>query len=226
MEAVSYIQLLSSAGNETTARFSGMGGGTLRAAPDQRAKLVPTARPDLQRRRRDRAFEPPSMALARVATRDVELLRPSRPRGRRHRAGARRDGSGPAPVPRSRPRHLDVERHIERHLSFGFGVHVCMGAALARLEGRILLEEMMRRFPEWDVDWDGAEIVHTGSSVAGTRSCRSRSDDPRRSAHERPREEGEGDHGAPDSTSPHDRGRQGGGRSRRRRRPTPRVSRR
>ena len=42
-----------------------------------------------------------------------------------------------------------------------------MGASLARLEGRILLEEMLARFSEWDVVWDQTEIVHTGSSVRG-----------------------------------------------------------
>ena len=65
------------------------------------------------------------------------------------------------------PDRLDVEREIERHLSFGFGAHVCMGASLARMEGRILIEEMLVRFPEWDVDWDQTEIVHTGSAVRG-----------------------------------------------------------
>ena len=42
-----------------------------------------------------------------------------------------------------------------------------MGASLARLEARIIIEEMLHRFPEWDVDWDNTEIVHTGSSVRG-----------------------------------------------------------
>ena len=56
---------------------------------------------------------------------------------------------------------------MERHLSFGFGIHVCMGASLARLEARIVLEEMLKRFPEWDVQWDKTEIVHTGSAVRG-----------------------------------------------------------
>jgi cytochrome P450 len=73
------------------------------------------------------------------------------------------------------PDILDVEREIERHLSFGFGSHVCMGASLARLEGCILIAEMLARFPEWDVDWDNTEIVHTGSAVRGSPSFQSRS---------------------------------------------------
>jgi cytochrome P450 len=65
------------------------------------------------------------------------------------------------------PEVLDVERNIDRHLSFGFGPHVCLGASLARLEARIVVEESLARFPEWDVDWDNAEMVHTGSAVRG-----------------------------------------------------------
>ena len=44
------------------------------------------------------------------------------------------------------------------HLSFGYGIHFCLGAALARLEGRIALEEVLRRFPDWEVDTDGARL--------------------------------------------------------------------
>jgi cytochrome P450 len=51
-------------------------------------------------------------------------------------------------------------------VSFGYGVHFCLGAALARLEGRIAIEETLRRFPAWEVDWEHAEMVHT-STVRG-----------------------------------------------------------
>ena len=45
--------------------------------------------------------------------------------------------------------------------SFGYGIHFCLGAALARLEGRVALDEVLQRFPEWEVDWDNAEQAHT-----------------------------------------------------------------
>jgi cytochrome P450 len=51
-------------------------------------------------------------------------------------------------------------------LSFGYGIHFCLGASLARLEGRIALDEVLRRFPTWDVDWDNAVQART-STVRG-----------------------------------------------------------
>ena len=53
---------------------------------------------------------------------------------------------------------FDVRRRIDRHLSFGYGAHFCIGAALARLEGQIALREFLKRYPTWEVDYDRAEI--------------------------------------------------------------------
>jgi cytochrome P450 len=61
---------------------------------------------------------------------------------------------------------FDIHRTSGSHLTFGFGPHFCLGAALARMEGRVALEEMLERFPEWDVDWAGAELAPT-STVRG-----------------------------------------------------------
>ena len=61
---------------------------------------------------------------------------------------------------------FDVHRHIDHHVSFGYGIHFCIGAALARLEGRIALEETLARFPTWEVDHDRAVRLHT-STVRG-----------------------------------------------------------
>ena len=51
-------------------------------------------------------------------------------------------------------------------MALGFGVHFCLGAALARLEGRVGIEEFLARFPKWEVDEDRMELVHT-STVRG-----------------------------------------------------------
>jgi cytochrome P450 len=64
------------------------------------------------------------------------------------------------------PDRFDVTRSIDRHVSLGYGVHFCLGASLARLEGRIALEETFKRFQRWDVEWDRTEMVHT-STVRG-----------------------------------------------------------
>jgi cytochrome P450 len=167
LEAVQYIHLLSAAGNETTARFTGWAGSVLALHPDQRAKLVerpeliPNAVEELLR------YEPPSMALARVTTGEATLHGETLPEGSVVVLLTAATGRDQRQFPDPDPDTFDVERDIERHLSFGFGVHVCLGAALARLEGRIAIEEMLRRFPEWDVAWDDTEIVHTGSAVRG-----------------------------------------------------------
>ena len=61
---------------------------------------------------------------------------------------------------------FDIHRKIDHHLTFGYGIHFCLGAALARLEGRVALDEVLQRWPEWDVDWDNAEQART-STVRG-----------------------------------------------------------
>ena len=52
------------------------------------------------------------------------------------------------------------------HLTFNIGTHYCLGSALARLEGRIALEEILRRWPSWEVDWDDVKFQLT-STVRG-----------------------------------------------------------
>ena len=64
----------------------------------------------------------------------------------------------------------DVHRKNERHLSLGYGAHFCLGAALARLEGRVALAETLARFPEWEVDRSRVEFVAT-NTVRGPASA-------------------------------------------------------
>jgi cytochrome P450 len=164
-EAVVFIKLLSSAGNETTAKLIGFVGACLAQYPDQRAKLVD--RPDLIPGAVEEVlrYEPPALCLARLATRDVTVYDQTVPEGSIFvfiQAASGRD-----PRVFAEPERFDVERQFERLVSFGFGPHVCLGASLARLEARTALEETLIRFPEWEVDWDNTDIVHTGGSVRG-----------------------------------------------------------
>lgn len=158
-EVQGYVMLLGTAGNETTGRLISWAGKVLAEHPDQRAALVaepaliPNAVEELLR------YEPPSPVQARYVTRDVELYGRTVPAGSAMlllNASANRDERQFAD-----PDRFDVRRRINRHASFGYGVHFCLGAALARLEGKIALEEVLKRFPEWDVDYANAKQAHT-----------------------------------------------------------------
>jgi cytochrome P450 len=61
---------------------------------------------------------------------------------------------------------FDIHRDIGHHLSFGYGLHFCLGAALARLEGRVALDEVLQRWPDWEVDYTEAVQART-STVRG-----------------------------------------------------------
>jgi cytochrome P450 len=163
-EILGYVGLLAGAGNETTTRLIGWTGKVLADNPDQRAKvvadrsLVPKAIEELLR------YEAPSPVQARWVQEDVEH------HGQRIAAGSivvLLTGAGNRDERHfPDPDRFDVERTIDHHLSFGYGIHFCLGASLARLEGRVALEEVLDRFPEWEVDWSGAEQAHT-STVRG-----------------------------------------------------------
>jgi cytochrome P450 len=64
------------------------------------------------------------------------------------------------------PDVYDIRRDDIQHLTFGYGLHFCLGANLARLEGRVALDELLNRFPEWDVDLEDSALAPT-STVRG-----------------------------------------------------------
>jgi hypothetical protein len=61
----------------------------------------------------------------------------------------------------SDPDCYDVRRDTSAMLSFGQGTHFCLGAALARLEARVALEEVQRRFPDFEIEPSGIARVHS-----------------------------------------------------------------
>ena len=67
------------------------------------------------------------------------------------------------------PERFDVTRSIERHLAFGHGVHFCLGAALARLEARVVFEELLGRYAAWELGSDEVSWI-SSSSVRGPSS--------------------------------------------------------
>ncbi|MGQ0824523.1 MAG: cytochrome P450 [Actinomycetota bacterium] len=163
-EATSFANLLIAAGTETVARLLGNAAVVLGASPDQRSEvaadhaLIPNAIEELLR------YEAPSPVQGRWTTRAVELHGQTIPVDAKVlllTGAAGRDERKFAD-----PDRFDIRRRIDHHLSFGYGIHFCLGAALARLEGRIGLEETLVRFPRWEVDLDRAVRLHT-STVRG-----------------------------------------------------------
>jgi cytochrome P450 len=158
-ELLGYVGLLAAAGNETTTRLIGWSGYLLDRFPDQLQLvsedrgLIPSAIEEILR------FEAPSPVQARYVTRDVEHHGIKVPEGSALlllNASANRDERR-----FEDPDQLDVRRKIDHHLSFGYGIHFCMGAALARLQGQVALEEVLNRWPKWEVDHDRAKRAHT-----------------------------------------------------------------
>jgi cytochrome P450 len=158
-EILTYLMLLAGAGNETTTRLIGWAGKLLAEHPDQRRDLVedrallPQAIEEILR------FEAPSPVQARTVSHEVE-----------HHGQVVSEGSVMVLLNGSANRddrqfedadRFDIHREISHHLSFGYGIHFCLGAALARLEGRVAIDEVLNRFPEWSIDWDGAVQAHT-----------------------------------------------------------------
>jgi cytochrome P450 len=163
-EVLIYVSVLSGAGNETTNRLIGWMGKVLGDHPEQRRELaqdrslIPNAIEELLR------FEPPTPHVARYVARDVELYGAIVPAGSAMlclSGSANRDDREYPDADR-----FDIHRETRPHLTFGRGIHHCLGAALARLEGRVALDEVLTRFPEWDVDWQNAKRVPT-STVRG-----------------------------------------------------------
>jgi cytochrome P450 len=163
-ELLTYLEVISGAGNETTNRLIGWTAKTLAEHPDQRREvvedrsLIPDTVEEVLR------FEPPAHHMARCASRDVEVHGETVPDGSVMIflvGSANRDD-------RRFPEgdRFDIHRGAGQTLTFGQGIHFCLGAALARLEGRIVLDELLTRFPEWDVDLAGASLSPT-STVRG-----------------------------------------------------------
>jgi cytochrome P450 len=132
--------------------------------PDQRAavakdrSLVANTIEELLR------FEPPGPHVARYVAEDVEYHGQVVPAGSAMLlmvAAANRDERRFAD-----PDQFDIHRDIGQSLTFGYGPHYCLGAALARIEGRIALDEVLTRWPEWEIDEEAARRAPT-STVRG-----------------------------------------------------------
>ncbi|MGV0870796.1 cytochrome P450 [Mycolicibacterium sp. XJ879] len=160
IEVLTYTSMIAGAGNETTTRLIGFIAQMLAEHPDQRRELVddfsliPRAIEEVLR------YQAPSPVQARHVARDTESHGQKIPEGS---VMLLLNGS----ANRDERRYPDGESFdIHRtgsHLSFGQGLHFCLGSSLARMQARVALEEMLKRWPEWDVDYQEAAMAHTAS---------------------------------------------------------------
>jgi cytochrome P450 len=163
-EVLTYTAVIAGAGNETTGRLIGWLAKVLAEHPDQRRavvadrSLIPNVIDETLR------FEPTGHATARYVMNDVEYHGTTVPAGSAILllvASANRD-----PRRYENPDAYDIRRTDVQHLTFGYGLHYCLGANLARLEGRVALDELLNRFPEWEIDYDNIKLAPT-STVRG-----------------------------------------------------------
>jgi cytochrome P450 len=163
-EALLYTTVVAGAGNETTTRLIGWTGKVLAENPDQRREivddrsLIPNAIEEILR------YEAPGPQIARYMPEEADVYDTIVPEGSTMMflvGSGNRDDRHFAD-----PDRFDIHRKIDKHLTFGYGIHFCLGAALARLQGRVALDEVLTRFPEWEVEWEQAKIAPT-STVRG-----------------------------------------------------------
>ncbi|HEY8514068.1 MAG TPA: cytochrome P450 [Candidatus Binatia bacterium] len=158
-EIISFLFLMVIAGNETTTKLLGNALYWLWRNPEQRAlvaadpSLIPAWVEETLR------YDPSTQMLARTVRGGYELHGERLQDGERVLIliGAANRDERVFPNPDA----YDVRRDASAHLAFGKGTHFCMGASLARLEGRVALEEVCRRLPDFEIDPSGLERVHS-----------------------------------------------------------------
>jgi cytochrome P450 len=166
-EVLIYLELLASAGSDTTAQLLSWAGKLFGENPDQRREM--TEHPELIAGGIEEVLrcEPPPYHFCRTVAQDVEIHGHTVPAGSAMvvlPGAANRDDRRFA-----EPETFNIHRHIGRIFAFGFGPHLCLGANLARLEGRIALEELLGRVPDWTVDLENA-VMNPGVATRGWHS--------------------------------------------------------
>lgn len=166
LEIAGFATLLGGAGAETVTKLVGNAPVVFGRNPDQWRKLlddrskIPAAVEELLR------YEAPSQYQVRRSMRDVHLHGVTIPAGMPVfliNGAANRD-----PAAWTDPDKFDIDRDRTeaQNVGFGYGIHSCLGAALARMESAIALDRLLDFMPRFEVDWAGCERVHM-QNVAG-----------------------------------------------------------
>ena len=163
-EALIYLNVIAGAGNHTTNRLIGWTAKVLAEHPEARRavvedrSLVPKVIEETLR------YEPSSTQIARYVDHDVELHGQIVPEGSAFLCLAGSANRDERVFPDGD--RFDIHRNTGSLLTFGQGAHFCLGAALARLEGRVVLDEMLKRFTDWEVDYEKC-VLGTSPGVRG-----------------------------------------------------------
>lgn len=163
-EILGFCFLLVVAGTETTTNLIGTGALALAAFPDERAELL--RQPDLLSSAVEEMLRwgSPVQGSARTTTEPIERHGSTVPTGDKVLLlwGSANHDDRQFPDPEC----FRVRRTIERHVAFGHGVHFCLGAALARLEARVVFAQLLTRIPDWHIDESAVTWIHA-STVRG-----------------------------------------------------------
>ena len=159
-----FLNLLATAGNETVTKLLGTAFHELWRHPEERRSLAEDPSHSAKAVEETLRFDPPSQYQGRVANVDIAI------HGRTIPAGAKvlciNGASGRDERKFADPDRFNVRREIDLHLGFGYGRHICLGASLARLESRIAIEEVLARWPDYEIPTGGTERIHS-SNVRG-----------------------------------------------------------
>lgn len=158
-EVIGFLILLGVAGNETTTKLIGNMSYRLWQHKDQRELLVKDPGLIANAVEETMRYDGSSQLLGRTIMRDHELHGQQLKEGQRIALlliSANRDERK-----WENPDKYDVTRKTAGHMGFGFGIHSCVGAALARLEGRVAFEEILKVMPDFEIDESRLERMHS-----------------------------------------------------------------
>lgn len=158
-EIIAFLFLIVVAGNETTTKLLANAWYWAWRFPDQKAKALADAGRAGQWVEETLRYDTSSQMLLRVATGHVELLDTVVPDGARVLLLVGSANRDPDAFPD--PDRYDLDRDTTKLISFGGGRHFCLGAPLARLEARVMLQELVARVADYDIDAAGARRVHS-----------------------------------------------------------------